>query len=49
MTYVVANLHGDHAGFQKLLQTIKFKDSDVLYVLGDSVISERKASSSSPI
>ena len=37
MTYVVANLHGNNAGFQKLLQTIKFKDSDVLYVLGDSV------------
>lgn len=37
MTYTVANLHGNNAGFQKLLQTIKFKDSDVLYVLGDSV------------
>ena len=37
MTYVVANLHGNNAGFQKLLQTIKFKDKDVLYVLGDSV------------
>ena len=37
MTYVVSNLHGDNTGFQKLLQTIKFKDSDVLYVLGDSV------------
>ena len=37
MTYVVANLHGDNAGFQKLLQTIKFKEKDVLYVLGDSV------------
>ena len=37
MTYVVANLHGDNEGFQKLLQTIKFKDKDILYVLGDSV------------
>lgn len=37
MTFVVANLHGDNTGFQKLLQTIKFKDKDVLYVLGDSV------------
>ena len=37
MTYVVANLHGNNTGFQKLLQTIKFKDKDVLYVLGDSV------------
>ena len=33
---MVANLHGNNEGFQKLLQTIKFKDSDVLYVLGDS-------------
>ena len=37
MTYVVANLHGNNTGFQKLLQTIKFKDKDILYVLGDSV------------
>jgi serine/threonine protein phosphatase 1 len=37
MTYVVANLHGNNTGFQKLLQTIRFKDSDILYVLGDSV------------
>lgn len=37
MTFVTANLHGDNAGFQKLLQTIKFKESDILYMLGDSV------------
>lgn len=37
MTYVVANLHGNNTGFQKLLRTISFKESDVLYVLGDSV------------
>ena len=37
MTYAVANLHGNNQGFQKLLQTIKFKDKDILYVLGDSV------------
>ena len=37
MTYVVANLHGNNTGFQQLLQTIKFKDKDILYVLGDSV------------
>ncbi len=37
MTYVVANLHGNNAGFQKLLQEIKFKEKDILYVLGDSV------------
>ncbi len=37
MTYVTANLHGEAARFTTLLQTIKFKDSDILYVLGDSV------------
>ena len=37
MTYVTANLHGEAERFTALLQTIKFKDSDVLYVLGDSV------------
>ena len=37
MTYVTANLHGNAAGFKALLQEIKFKDKDVLYVLGDSV------------
>lgn len=37
MTYVTANLHGEAERFTTLLRTIKFKDSDVLYVLGDSV------------
>ena len=37
MTYVTANLHGEAARFAALLQTIRFKDSDLLYVLGDSV------------
>ena len=37
MTYVTANLHGDAEGFKALLQTLKFKDKDILYVLGDSV------------
>ena len=37
MTYVVANLHGNNTGFQKLLQMLKLKQSDILYVLGDSV------------
>ena len=37
MTFVVANLHGNNTGFQKLLRTISFKDKDILYVLGDSV------------
>ena len=37
MTYVVANLHGNYTKFKELLKTIKFKDSDVMYVLGDIV------------
>ena len=37
MTFVTANLHGDNAAFQSLLRQIKFKESDILYVLGDSV------------
>ena len=37
MTYVVANLHGNYTKFKELLKIIKFKDSDVMYVLGDIV------------
>lgn len=37
MIYVTANLHGDHAAFKTLLETIRFRESDLLYVLGDSV------------
>ena len=35
MTYVTSNIHGDYASFKKLLQTISFKDSDIMYILGD--------------
>lgn len=37
MTYVVSNIHGDYESFKALLETIKFKDSDVMYILGDIV------------
>ena len=37
MTYVVSNLHGDYDKFTALLQEIKFKDSDLMYILGDIV------------
>lgn len=37
MTYVVANLHGSYAKFKELLKLISFKDSDIMYVLGDVV------------
>ena len=37
MTYVVANLHGCYSKFKELLKLISFKDSDIMYVLGDIV------------
>lgn len=37
MTYVVSNIHGDYESFKTLLETIKFKDTDVMYILGDIV------------
>ncbi len=37
MTYVVSNIHGDYQKFSALLQDIAFKDSDLMYILGDVV------------
>ena len=37
MTYVVSNLHGCYEKYKQLLSKIRFRDSDVLYVLGDIV------------
>lgn len=37
MIYAVSNLHGNYAKFKELLKVISFKDSDVMYVLGDIV------------
>ena len=37
MTYVVSNIHGDFDSFKALLQTISFKESDLMYILGDIV------------
>lgn len=37
MVYVVSNLHGNYEKYKQLLQTISFKDTDLLYVLGDIV------------
>lgn len=37
MVYVTSNLHGNYSGFIKLLKTIDFKDSDIMYILGDIV------------
>ena len=37
MTYVISNIHGNYDKFQEMLQKIRFKDSDVMYILGDIV------------
>ena len=37
MTYVVSNLHGSYQKFKELLKVISFKDTDIMYVLGDIV------------
>ena len=37
MTYVMTNLHGELQKFQDMLSQIRFRDSDVLYILGDLV------------
>ena len=37
MTYVVSNLHGCYQKYKELLKAIKFKDTDIMYVLGDIV------------
>lgn len=37
MTYVVSNIHGDYESFKRLLQTVRFSDRDVMYILGDIV------------
>ncbi len=37
MTYVVANIHGEYQKFQDLLSTIRFRESDEMYLLGDIV------------
>lgn len=35
MTYVTAGIYGEWDRYQKLLQTINLKDTDILYVIGD--------------
>ena len=37
MTYVVSNIHGNYEKFKELLAKISFKDTDVMYILGDIV------------
>ena len=37
MTYVVSDIHGNYEKFKTLLDEIRFRDGDVMYVLGDVV------------
>lgn len=37
MTYVVSDIHGNYEKFKKLLDEIRFRDDDVMYILGDVV------------
>ncbi len=37
MIYVVSDLHGNQTKFSQLLREISFKDTDVMYVVGDVV------------
>ena len=37
MTYVTSNLHGNYTKFKQLLEQINFKDTDIMYILGDIV------------
>lgn len=37
MIYAVSNLHGNYEKFKQLLKLISFKESDIMYVLGDIV------------
>ncbi len=36
-TYVMSDIHGDYERYCKMLQLIQFKDTDILYVLGDVI------------
>ena len=37
MTYVISDIHGNYQKFRALLSEISFKESDVLYIVGDLV------------
>ena len=36
-TYVISDIHGQYDAFIKMLEKIKFKDEDTLYVIGDVI------------
>ena len=35
MTYCMADIHGNYEKFKSILSQISFRDSDVLYIVGD--------------
>lgn len=35
MTYVISDIHGSYEKFRSILSQINFRDSDVMYILGD--------------
>ena len=37
MTYVMSDIHGMYDKYAKILRKIDFKESDILYVIGDVV------------
>lgn len=37
MTYFVSDIHGEYDLFLKLLDKLRFSDSDTMYVLGDII------------
>ncbi len=37
MIYAISNIHGNYAKFKELLKLISFKETDIMYVLGDIV------------
>ena len=37
MTYVMSDIHGYYEKFKEMLETIRLRDDDILYILGDSV------------
>lgn len=37
MIYVMSDIHGDFEKYEKMLQKIKFRDADLLYILGDVI------------
>lgn len=36
-TYVISDIHGNYEAYMKILEKIRFKDTDVLYVNGDII------------